>query len=118
MREPTNMKICFRCNQPQTPENSYLNAKGYYYSYCRSCFSEYHKELLQRRKTDGLTSTQRRSQGAKRAAAYMKIVYGRDYIVERGSKGGSAKVPKGFAISGKASEAGKLGTEARRAKKA
>jgi hypothetical protein len=31
------------------------------------------------------------------------------YVVERGRKGGSAKVPKGFAVSGMASKAGRMG---------
>jgi hypothetical protein len=47
--------------------------------------------------------------------AYEKIVLLRGpeaahrLAVERGRKGGQAKVPKGFAISGKASEAGRIG---------
>ena len=40
----------------------------------------------------------------------------RQHLREAGSKGGKAKVPKGFAISGKASEAGKIGGKISRRK--
>lgn len=35
--------------------------------------------------------------------------HGKDFYKVIGSKGGKVKAPKGFAVSGKASEAGKLG---------
>ena len=48
-------------------------------------------------------------QGGINAAKTNRLFYGEDFYKKIGSKGGSVKVPKGFAISGKASEAGKKG---------
>lgn len=47
--------------------------------------------------------------GGKRTAKRNKEKYGEDYYKRLGQLGGKAKVPKGFAVSGKASEAGRKG---------
>lgn len=47
--------------------------------------------------------------GGLQAAKSNKERHGTDYYVELDRKGGLKKVPKGFAISGKASEAGRIG---------
>jgi hypothetical protein len=47
--------------------------------------------------------------GNLKAAATKKIKYGDDYHAKNGSIGGKAKVPKGFAVSGLQSEAGRIG---------
>lgn len=47
--------------------------------------------------------------GGQLAAKTMKTEYGEDYYSRIGKIGGKARVPKGFALSGKASEAGKKG---------
>jgi hypothetical protein len=44
--------------------------------------------------------------------------YGKDYFAEVGRLGGLKKVPKGFALSGKAAEAGKIGGQRSRRGKA
>lgn len=48
-------------------------------------------------------------EGSKKTAATNKAKYGEDYYARIGALGGLKKVPKGFAISGKAVEAGKKG---------
>jgi uncharacterized protein len=48
-------------------------------------------------------------EGGKKAAATNKDKFGKDYYKKVGALGGKAKVPKGFAISGKAIEAGRKG---------
>lgn len=47
--------------------------------------------------------------GGQKTAQTVKETYGTDYYRHIGHKGGKAKVPKGFALSGKASEAGRKG---------
>lgn len=47
--------------------------------------------------------------GARLAAKTNKRLYGDDFFRRIGGKGGRVKVPKGFAVSGKASEAGTRG---------
>lgn len=51
-------------------------------------------------------------QTEKGRAEAVKTIYkkhGKDFFRKMGAKGGYAKVPKGFALSGKASEAGAIG---------
>lgn len=55
--------------------------------------------------------------GGLQAAETNKERHGEDFFRKIGAKGGYAKVPKGFALSGKAREAGILGgTISRRGK--
>lgn len=49
------------------------------------------------------------STGSIKAVKTIKKLYGKAYFERIGAIGGLRKVPKGFALSGKASEAGKLG---------
>lgn len=50
------------------------------------------------------------NQAGGKAAAETNIKrYGEDFYKEIGAKGGKKKVKKGFAVSGKAKEAGRLG---------
>jgi len=48
-------------------------------------------------------------EGALKTSKIVKEKYGEDFFGVIGSKGGKAKVPKGFAVSGKGSEAGRVG---------
>ena len=48
-------------------------------------------------------------EGGRRAAATNKSKHGEDYYKSIGGKGGRAKVPKGFAVTGLAAEAGRKG---------
>ena len=48
-------------------------------------------------------------EGGAKAAATSKLRYGDNFYGVIGSKGGKAKVPKGFAVTGLASKAGKIG---------
>lgn len=56
--------------------------------------------------------------GGKLTARKNRAKYGDDYYSRIGALGGSAKVPKGFAVSGKASEAGAIGGQISRRRKA
>lgn len=47
--------------------------------------------------------------GGKRAAATNKKRHGEDFYKLMGARGGMAKVPKGFAVTGLGSSAGKIG---------
>jgi len=47
--------------------------------------------------------------GGLQATKTNKERHGNDFFKKIGAKGGYAKVPKGFAVSGLASEAGKVG---------
>lgn len=56
------------------------------------------------------------SEGNQRTANTLKMLYGADYYSVIGRSGGSAKVKKGFAVTGNASEAGRKGGKAKRKK--
>ncbi len=48
-------------------------------------------------------------EGGRKAAATNKSKHGDDFYKSIGGKGGKAKVPKGFAVTGLAAEAGRKG---------
>lgn len=56
-------------------------------------------------------------EGARKAVAIRMSKYSEEQRKEWQIKGGSAKVPKGFAVTGKAKSAGRLSGHVRRMKK-